>query len=132
MKTRNAVKIWFAFFMAISLTSCHSGEKSKGPYFGNGFHNGWADQTSIVIWTRLTKNEDGEEYWAYGGDFGDTAINDDNFCINGVVFPDRSTKPATYQCKKVQQRVGFGYSNFRRGGGIQITNWHHFSKLNAF
>ena len=30
-------------------------DSSSGPYFGNGFHNGWADQTSIVLWTRLTK-----------------------------------------------------------------------------
>lgn len=29
---------------------------NDGPYFGNGFRNGWADQNSIVIWTRLTKN----------------------------------------------------------------------------
>jgi len=36
----------------ISLTGCNS--KPTGPYFGNGFHNGWADQNSIVIWTRLT------------------------------------------------------------------------------
>jgi alkaline phosphatase D len=26
----------------------------SGPFFGNGVHNGWADQNSIVIWTRLT------------------------------------------------------------------------------
>ncbi|MEA1878502.1 MAG: alkaline phosphatase D family protein [Bacteroidota bacterium] len=35
-------------------------------YFGNGIHNGWADQNSIVIWTRLTKNPemnyDGEAF----------------------------------------------------------------------
>lgn len=29
-------------------------DEPPGPFFGNGFHNGWADQTSIVIWTRLT------------------------------------------------------------------------------
>ncbi|MHB1178263.1 MAG: alkaline phosphatase D family protein [Daejeonella sp.] len=29
-----------------------------GPYLGNGFRNGWADQNSIVIWTRLTKNRE--------------------------------------------------------------------------
>ncbi len=52
-------KICFALFMAISLASCHSGNKSNGPYFGNGFHNGWADQNSVVIWTRLTINEEG-------------------------------------------------------------------------
>lgn len=28
--------------------------KTDGPFFGNGFHNGWADQNSITIWTRLT------------------------------------------------------------------------------
>ncbi len=28
---------------------------SDGPYFGNGFRNGWADQHSVVIWTRLTR-----------------------------------------------------------------------------
>jgi alkaline phosphatase D len=36
------------------LSGCKS--KTEGPYFGNGFHNGWADQNSIVIWTRLTRN----------------------------------------------------------------------------
>ncbi|MCK5821839.1 MAG: hypothetical protein KAH17_08130, partial [Bacteroidales bacterium] len=30
----------------------------EDPYFGNGIHNGWADQNSIVIWTRLTKNSE--------------------------------------------------------------------------
>ena len=59
MITIKTGKICFALLITISLTSCHSGDESKGPYFGNGFHNGWADQTSIVIWTRLTKNEDG-------------------------------------------------------------------------
>lgn len=28
------------------------------------------------------------EFWAYGGDFGDTP-NDAQFCANGLVFPDR-------------------------------------------
>lgn len=38
------------------LYSCQSSKNAEGPFFGNGFHNGWADQTSIVIWTRLTRN----------------------------------------------------------------------------
>jgi alkaline phosphatase D len=38
----------------VLLSGCTN--KPKGPFFGNGFHNGWADQNSIVIWTRLTKN----------------------------------------------------------------------------
>jgi len=38
------------------LPACDTKNETDGPYFGNGFHNGWADQNSIVIWTRLTKN----------------------------------------------------------------------------
>lgn len=33
------------------------------------------------------------DYWAYGGDFGDTP-NDGQFCANGLVFPDRTLHPA--------------------------------------
>lgn len=36
--------------------SCSASDELAGPYFGNGVHNGWADQNSISIWTRLTKN----------------------------------------------------------------------------
>ncbi|MCF6333885.1 MAG: alkaline phosphatase D family protein [Draconibacterium sp.] len=43
----------------IVFTSCSNLKETEGPYFGNGFHNGWADQTSIVLWTRLTKNPEG-------------------------------------------------------------------------
>ena len=40
--------------------SCQTQKQTDGPYFGNGFHNGWADQHSIVLWTRLTKNPEKE------------------------------------------------------------------------
>lgn len=29
--------------------------QTQGPYFGNGVHNGWVDQNSSTIWTRLTE-----------------------------------------------------------------------------
>lgn len=44
---------------SLLICSCEKQKEISGPYFGNGFHNGWADQHSIVIWTRLTKNQDG-------------------------------------------------------------------------
>jgi alkaline phosphatase D len=49
--------ISFVALLIVALLSLVSfGKKSEdGPFFGNGFHNGWADQNSIVIWTRLTK-----------------------------------------------------------------------------
>lgn len=55
-----------ALVMAMLLTLCTTPKEPVGPYFGNGFHNGWADQTSVVIWTRLTThpegNMDGEKF----------------------------------------------------------------------
>lgn len=37
--------------------SCQSRLDIQGPYFANGIKNGWADQNSIVLWTRLTQNK---------------------------------------------------------------------------
>ena len=51
-----------------------------------GFIWDWVDQGL------LKTSEDGQEYWGYGGDFGDE-INDLNFCINGVISPDRTPIP---------------------------------------
>ena len=43
------------FLLTLTIISCDSQVEREGPYFGNGVRNGWADQHSIVIWTRLTK-----------------------------------------------------------------------------
>ncbi|KAL7615726.1 hypothetical protein Lser_V15G04150 [Lactuca serriola] len=41
----------------------------------------------------LKENANGSKYWAYGGDFGVTP-NDLNFCLNGLIWPDRIPHPA--------------------------------------
>ncbi len=46
----------------------------------------------------------GESYWAYGGDYGDTP-NDANFIADGLVWPDREPHPALYEFKKLAQPV---------------------------
>jgi alkaline phosphatase D len=46
------------FVIGFVLFTSAAKDQSLGPYFGNGFHNGWADQNSIVIWTRLTRTPD--------------------------------------------------------------------------
>ena len=84
----------------------------------------WVDQG-------LTKyTEEGEKYWAYGGDFGDEP-NDGNFCINGLVYPDRTTKPATIEVKKVYQYIDFEPVDLLRGQ-IQLINRYNFTDLNYF
>jgi beta-galactosidase len=82
----------------------------------------WVDQGLVK------KTPDGRTYWAYGGDFGDTLINDGDFCINGVVYPDRTPKPATYQCKYVFQPVGIFPVDLKTGE-IRIVNRYDFLSL---
>ena len=61
--------------LAIIFPSCQTLQETEGPYFGNGFHNGWADQTSIVIWTRLTQTPEGN--WD-GTEFIDVSRKEEN------------------------------------------------------
>jgi len=85
----------------------------------------WVDQGLIKT------TPSGETYYAYGGDFGDTAINDGNFCLNGVVNPDRTPKPATYEWKKVFQPVAFTAED-EQAGRVRIQNLHHFTNLEGY
>ena len=61
-----------------------------------GFIWDWVDQALV------TRNAKGQEYWAYGGDFGDSP-SDLDFSCNGLVFPDRSPKPVLAECAKLFQ-----------------------------
>jgi beta-galactosidase len=47
---------------------------------------------------------DGRRRWAYGGDFGDEP-NDGNFCLDGLVWPDRRPKPALFEQKQLAAPV---------------------------
>jgi beta-galactosidase len=89
-----------------------------------GFIWDWVDQGL------LTKNEKGEQFWAYGGDLGGYDFqNDANFCINGLVNPDRSAHPSLHEVKKVYQYVKFKYLG---NNNVQIQNIYDFTNLNAF
>ncbi|MBD2868502.1 glycoside hydrolase family 2 TIM barrel-domain containing protein [Paenibacillus arenilitoris] len=47
---------------------------------------------------------DGRFEYAYGGDYGDSP-NSGHFCIDGLLFPDRSVKPALLEFKKAIEPV---------------------------
>ena len=70
------------------------------------------------------------EYWAYGGDFGDTP-NDGSFCINGLVAPDRTPHPHYYEAQKVYQNILFTLAD-AAGTRVSLTNRHAFTPLTAF
>lgn len=62
----------------------------------------------------LKKTSSGQQYWVYGGDFGDVP-NDGNFCINGLVRPDWSLTAKSYNTKKIYQPLEFKTVNASQG-----------------
>ncbi len=98
----------------------------KYPVLQGGFIWDWVDQGL------LTTNDEGEEYWAYGGDFGpDTVPSDGNFCLNGLVNPDREPKPQLHEVKQVYQYIGFKPINLK-AGSVEIQNKYAFLNLSLF
>lgn len=93
------------------------------PTMQGGFIWDWVDQGL------LTQNDAGESYWAYGGDLGGAHLqNDNNFCLNGIVNPDRTAHPALHEVKKVYQYVKFNEVS-PNTGNINITNVYDFTNL---
>mgnify|MGYP000026501678 CR=1 FL=1 len=86
-----------------------------------GFVWDWLDQG-----LRQT-TDDGEEWFAYGGDFGDEP-NDANFNINGLVFPDRTPSPGLTEYKKVIEPVGLEAANLD-DGEVVVRNRYDFRDL---
>jgi beta-galactosidase len=74
----------------------------------------------------LKKDAAGQEYWAYGGDFGDTP-NDNVLNCNGLVWPNRVPKPALYEFKKLAQPVAVKPG--KHAGELLITNKDYFRNL---
>ena len=70
------------------------------PRLQGGFVWDWVDQSLIKY------DDNGNPWSAYGGDFGDTP-NDRQFCMNGLVFADRTPHPSLYEAKHAQQFFQF-------------------------
>ncbi|WP_258328708.1 beta-galactosidase [Citrobacter farmeri] len=70
------------------------------PRLQGGFVWDWVDQSLIKY------DDKGNPWSAYGGDFGDTP-NDRQFCMNGLVFADRTPHPSLYEAKHAQQFFQF-------------------------
>jgi beta-galactosidase len=92
----------------------------------------WVDQ-GLRKYTGNT-NPDGSKEWffAYGGDYGDQP-NDNNFCCNGVVTPDRAITAKLREVKKVYQYVGFALGQANSSSiAINLTNKYFFTDLDRF
>jgi beta-galactosidase len=96
------------------------------PRFVGGYVWDWMDQ-GIVKTT-----DGGEEYFAYGGDWGPPGTpSDANFVINGLLWPDQTPKPAMHELKKAYTYVFFQDPDLR-AGEIELRNGYGFTDLSRF
>ncbi|MGI8482719.1 MAG: glycoside hydrolase family 2 TIM barrel-domain containing protein [Thermomicrobiales bacterium] len=71
----------------------------------------------------------GEEFFAYGGDFNDHP-NDGNFCIDGLLSPDRVPHSTALEMKKVYEPVTADLVDLQQGI-IPIENRQAFAGLDS-
>ncbi|KAI1344510.1 intracellular beta-galactosidase BgaD [Xylariaceae sp. FL0016] len=90
------------------------------PKLQGGFVWEWANHGLV------TKDQDtGDEYMAYGGDFGDEP-NDSNFVMDGVLFSDHTPTPGLTEYKKGLEPVKIVYYDSQK---VTVTNRYDFVTL---
>ena len=80
-------------YNSLLITSPHLADQTNAQ---GGFIWDWVDQGLVHKFP--TADGGVVEAWAYGGDFGD-APHDGQFCINGMVWPDRTPHPGCWEAK---------------------------------
>ncbi len=95
----------------------------KYPQCIGGFIWDFADQSI------LSKTEDGEPFWAYGGDLGDP-YDFKVFGCNGIFSADRTPHPAVWTVKKGFQPVSIRSIDLLKGI-FRVTNKNRFKNLDA-
>ena len=87
----------------------------------------WVDQG---LRKPIPGGRDGQWFYAYGGDYGDRPT-DENFCINGLVNPDRQPNPHIWEVKKTYQYVKIKAVDAIEGR-LTVFNDYDFTALDAF
>ena len=94
------------------------------PRIIGGFIWDWVDQGLDAT------DENGKHYWYYGGTFGDYP-NSGNFCLNGLVLPDRGTSPKLNEIKRQYQNFWATPVDLQEGK-IELYNELNFTNLNQY
>lgn len=98
----------------------------KYPLLQGGCIWDWVDQGLA------DKDAQGVKFWAFGGDYGPKGTpSAGDFCCNGIVLPDRSTKDQAEEMRKVYQNVWF--KNFDANTGkVEVYNENFFIDLSQY
>ncbi len=76
------------------------------------------------------KNKDGKTIYRYGGDYGET-IHDRNFCVDGLVYPDRRPHTGLLEYKNVYRPARI-VSYDQESGALILHNYMDFDDLKEY
>ncbi len=91
--------------------------------FAGGFVWEWCDH---AVW--LGRTPEGKDRYAYGGDFGEFP-HDGNFCVDGLVYPDRRPHTGLLEWKNVARPARMKQ---REDGSLAICNCLDFLDLRDY
>lgn len=97
----------------------------KYPQLQGGYIWEWMDHAL------LAHDEDGNPFWAYGGDYGKNRPSDGNFVADGIIGPDQIPHPAMAEVKYNLQDIGFKAGDLSNGE-IEVTNRFYFTDLSKY
>ncbi len=95
------------------------------PGFAGGFIWEWCDHAMD-----MGRNEKGKKRYFYGGDFGEFP-HDGNFCMDGLVYPDRTPHTGLLEYKNVLRPVRFEAVDLAKGI-FQARNMLDFMNTKEF
>ena len=95
------------------------------PKLQGGFIWDFVDQS--LRW----KDKDGNEFYAYGGDFNSHDPSDQNFCDNGLISPDRVPNPHMYEVGLYYQNIWTDLNDMA-SGYLGVYNENFFKDLSGY
>ncbi len=91
----------------------------KYPEFSGGFVWEWCDHSVY-----MGKTVQGKDIYYYGGDFGEK-VHDSNFCMDGLVYPDRTPHTGLKEYKNICRPVRASLKE----EGLSFTSKLRFKKI---
>lgn len=78
----------------------------------------------------LRDYRNGKMIYTYGGDYGRYTVDDNNFCSNGLVSPDRVPNPHMKEAGYIQQNVWTNITGIPKAGvAVEVYNENFFKDL---
>ena len=93
------------------------------PQYQGGFIWDFVDQS---CWW---ETEEGQRFYAYGGDFNEYDPSDNNFLDNGLISPDRQLNPHAHEVAHIYQNI---WTEPSREGYVTVYNENFFTDLSAY